>query len=77
LAAATGPSGTPASALAACYSPRRPTLIAPGFLEDRFWKDGVTDDELGNSVALSGDGSTVVAGAPDHTVGNEIMSATS
>jgi hypothetical protein len=32
--------------------------------------DGVTDDELGNSVALSGDGSTVVAGAPDHTVSN-------
>jgi hypothetical protein len=31
--------------------------------------DGAAYDELGNSVGLSPSGSTIVAGAPDHTVG--------
>ena len=32
--------------------------------------DGAAGDELGYSVGVSGDGSTVVAGATRHTVGN-------
>jgi trimeric autotransporter adhesin len=34
--------------------------------------DGATDDRLGYSVAVSGDGSTVVAAAPYHTVGGKL-----